>query len=146
MNGSQPVIQVLGLWKAGTQRRKGFVPNTFKLNTPGKHKAKGNLWKLFPVQHGSEQRRVRFHSNGVNTVRNNMKWKEEEMELEREPRDTLQKRLGVGRSSPLHPCPTHLGAHSLTGSPISPESSDTEQHLKYPAGKKPESLTQRGHP
>lgn len=56
---------------------------------------------------------MRFHSNRMNTVRNNMKWKEEEMELEREPKDTLQKRLGMGRSSPSHPCSTHLAAHSF---------------------------------
>lgn len=67
------------------------------------------------MQHGSdeEQREVRFHSNRMNTVRNNMKWKEEEREHEREPRDTCQNRLGMGRSAPSHPCPTHLGAHSL---------------------------------
>lgn len=59
---------------------------------------------------------MRFHNNRVNTVRNNMKWKEEEMELEREPRDTLQKRLGMGRSSPSHPCSTHLPLGVLSAS------------------------------
>lgn len=57
------------------------------------------------MQHGSktEQKEVRFHSNRMNTVRNSIKWKEEEMELEREPRDTLQKRLGMATLVP-HTC------------------------------------------